>query len=649
LYSQSTESVANSIEAINCVFITTGIEFAVPVEEDKYDGLVDGKELHITQLSDPNNQDDWKMKWSFMKIEQLDRSCDDREYYTTFLDNFNGDELNADNWITGYRDAYPYNFTLNEDNATSLSLPEFVTVEGGLLRLRMGVNNTGVNTVAFPRENEPDFEVTFANGTGAITTNTQRDFVSAELKGGCFSTGRYTVRAKAMPVNKDETTVSAVWFYGWPGEVDLYEQCLSDDCNVHKATFHQWSVDDGNLAQHYDLLLRSSNAGGNGEHMYYQERIKDNGKYGGKFVEYQLEWTPYEMNIRYDNKTIFSFYKYYSLGADGCGRVPLSCDQILSGVPLDDVWEISTWNRWREHFMDLIISTGIPDPNTPFGEDQFFEVDWVRFEHKTDNAAIQGPALLCAEDIRDAEYSMVSDDVIEGPLGWSFLEEGVVPASGLGQNPLKIWAIDEKLSEINIQVTTGNKLSCMDYNTFRTIQVGPPAVGEFRVESRGCGGVVIHGDYPFDIGDYSWGIIPTDTNIPLTISTGGDWVSVFENSPKLNGGFGFRYLLTLTNDCGQNQQEGFHWVPSCKEYSIRPLVNPFSKDIRYIVYEDDVTADFGVDLSISLSDSNGNIVATHSSHGSGVINTANIQSGTYYLTTVIPGTGEVISTTVLKN
>ncbi|SEQ48004.1 T9SS type A sorting domain-containing protein [Neolewinella agarilytica] len=653
---QSTSSNFVYSDHTDCGSLSQTHEFTVPIEEDKYDGLVDGKEIHYTRLSDPSPSDDWQMKWSFLKIEQLDMECDERPYVTTFFDGFAGTELDTNNWITGYRDIPPFNLTLNEEDAKSLALPEFVSVEDDLLRLRIGTNNTGNNTVTFIQPDSSEVERSFRNGTGTITTNTNRKWETQNLRGGCLSKGRYTIRAKAPQVHLDESFVSAVWFFGWAGEVDLYEQCLNNNsslgnsCDVMKASFHQWAVDDGNVGQHYDLQNRSPNAGESGEHMFYQKKIEDKGKYSGKFIEYQLEWTPYEMIIRYDNEEVFTFHRYWTFDEEGCKRFPLTCDRIPSGVPLDNVWEIVTWNRWRSFFMDLVISTGLNRADEVFEEDEFFEVDWVRFEHKTDNALINGPELLCpGENLGDFNYSMTFDDVIQGPIQWSFSEEGVVPRSSLNQNPLRLWSIDDDLNSFDIQATTQNGLSCMDYRVAGTVRVGNPTVENFTTENRGCSGLVLYGDYPADIGTYDWQVFPTDKNVPLDITQGDNWLAVHPDDLSSTASYGFRYILTLTNRCGRTQQEGFHWVQGCKEFTIKSITNPVTDLLRYVIYEDGKEYARDNEVDVFLYDFNGNVLSTQKSTGRGEIAVTPLQPKTYYLSAKIPGTEQAVSTTIIKN
>ncbi|WP_273446025.1 hypothetical protein [Neolewinella agarilytica] len=642
-------------ETIGCGDPYQTYAFNIPVEEDKYDGLADGKELHLMIVDDPSPSDDWRMKWSFLKIEQLDMECDDRPYFTTFFEDFEGTELDTNNWITGYRDTIPFNLTLNEEDVTSLALPEFVSVEDDLLRLRIGTNNTGNNTVTFPREGGPGVERSFRNGAGVITTNTDRDWRS-DIKGGCLSFGRYTVRAKAPLVHKDNRFVSAIWFYGWAGEVDLYEQCLNQNssidnsCNVMKASFHQWAVDDGNLGQHYFRQDTTPNAGDSGEHMFYQKKIDDKGKYSGKFSEYQLEWTPYQMTIRYNDDDAFTMYRYWSYDESTCAISPLLCHEIPSGEPLDNVWEIVTWNRWRKLFMDLVISSSVTDASEIFFEDEFFEVDWVRFEHKTDNALINGPELLCpGENLGDFNYSMTFDDVIQGPIQWSFSEEGVVPRSSLNQNPLRLWSIDDDLNSFDIQATTQNRLSCMDYRVAGTVRVGNPTVENFTTENRGCSGLVLYGDYPADIGTYDWQVFPTDKNVPLDITQGDNWLAVHPDDLSSTASYGFRYILTLTNRCGRTQQEGFHWVQGCKEFTIKSITNPVTDLLRYVIYEDGKEYARDNEVDVFLYDFNGNVLSTQKSTGRGEIAVTPLQPKTYYLSAKIPGTEQAVSTTIIKN
>lgn len=638
----------------------------IPLEDDKYDGLADGLEEHVVLDIDQSEGADTELRWAFMKVNSLEHECNNNQYVPTFVDNFDEHPLSqpaeTSVWVNGYlNNQYPFNLTNNEEGK-SLALPEFVRQGNSSLQLVIATNNTGRDTVTFPETGLMQFN----NGSGAISTNRRRD-VKSRIAGGCVSYGRYTIEARALESNDDKRVVSAVWFYGSAGEVDLYEQCLTsdDNCKRHRQHIHQWSLDDDNVNMHYDSIfdrVGSRNASGDGDHVFYNDDSPGK-EYTGRWVDYEMEWTPYAIKIRYDGEEVFAMNRYWKFGNSPEQRRPLTCDEIESGVPLGDVWELLSWNQFRRGFMDLVLSTGIHanerDDGTfidrDFGDEEIiFDVNRVIFEHQIENPYIQGPQVMCREDNWGNEtntFSIQTGEVLDDPLRWFFVEDGIVPRTGYNQNPFKIFSIPENYNEFTIGVQTDNLLSCVDYTTLRRVRVGEPVIPEFMVENRGCTGVSITADYPNDLATFDWSIIPTNPDLSLYIQESGNQLQVFANDSSYKKGFGFRYFVTMTNECGTNTQEGFHWVRGCtSSYRLKISENPFRKKVRFVVLKDDAAYTRpSADIVVRLVNRNGNLIEQQMSNGAGEINTSLLATDNYYLIVNLPEGGQTLSEQVFKN
>ena len=304
--------------------------------------------------------------------------CNENEYQTVVFDDFNGPEIDTAIWYTA-----PQNISCNTivhatqncgtPHNSSFNRPENVVVRDGHLYLQTRKLDRPfefscfecIDSVAnfYPAKN--DIELNYS--TGQIAT---RNLVSLDNPEGCYRFGRFSARLRLPPAHQRST--AAFWFWGWAGEIDVFEMCMLDCDSELQTNIHAWGVKDpenteAHLTMDQDIPLPDFT----------------------DFHVYEMEWTPYKIVMRIDGKVMRQFYRFYkkesftTSGPDTTiahtAMIPVECDDLNPNVE-NEVYEHVAWNRFARFRLDMILGTSYRrEPRTATSA---MVVDWVKVEQR---------------------------------------------------------------------------------------------------------------------------------------------------------------------------------------------------------------------------------------------------------------------------
>ncbi|MEZ4984026.1 MAG: family 16 glycosylhydrolase [Saprospiraceae bacterium] len=364
----------------------------IPFNEDAYDGNVDGKETHYILPNISYNGIEDRLQSNFLKIDKIEEICNDLDYSVLYQEEFNGIEINLNKWTTSpHGDPYAWGPT----QAPVWFHPDFVQVDQGLLKIKiegMFINDNNLNypTVYSWSENNEVYTQSRYSLAGWVMTDTP-----SSPESGCLRYGRYSIKAKLPDPSVGEAW-SAFWFYGYAGEIDHFEYCLND-CDKMKFSYHAWSAlncEDTNYRHYRDYLWNVPDCDPYSNHVLYNKEGDFPYDPFNSFNIYTLEWTPYKIVWYINGEEVYQFYRYYRINCNSILPSPLECSDIDKGVPLDDVYEVKTWNRLKEQRMDLILNGTHGGTIRPYINEEFI-IDWVKFEHRVGDIGMIGESTIC--------------------------------------------------------------------------------------------------------------------------------------------------------------------------------------------------------------------------------------------------------------
>lgn len=251
----------------------------------------------------------------------------ENEYKLVWSDEFEGTELNRDDW----------NVELHEPGWVNEELQEYVDSEENIYLEDGKLVLKPVKTV---RENEVSYT------SGRVNTQNKHN----------FTYGKFEVRAK---VPEGKGYLPAFWLmaadenvYGqWPrcGEIDIME-ILGDATNTLHGTIH------------YGHNSTSGHKESKGTY------VLENGAFSDDFHTYSCEWEPGKITWYVDGVKYYEENKWYTAMSDGTGKLtyPAPFDQ-----PFYIILNLAVGGNW----------VGNPDETTDF-ENQTYEIDYVKVYQK---------------------------------------------------------------------------------------------------------------------------------------------------------------------------------------------------------------------------------------------------------------------------
>ena len=294
----------------------------------------------------------------------------DAKYHLLWSDEFDGTELNKNNW----------NIELRQPGWTNNELQEYtnsksnVYLRDGFLVLKAQKSETDNGNIAYT--------------SGKVNSQNKRD----------FTYGKVVVRAK-VPVGKG--LWPAIWMmpkkestYGqWPrcGEIDIME-VLGSEANRMYGTLH------------YGV-----------PHKQNQGSVKlDAGSFASDFHEYSVEWEPGEIRFLLDGNLYYSTNNWFSAPSE-------DADELAYPAPFNQPFFVQ---------MNLAVGgdwPGNPDEHTDFNNAEFL-IDYVRVyqlsDYDTNVTKPQPDMTMRKQDetgnfIHNGDFS--TDESLTDSEDWSFL------------------------------------------------------------------------------------------------------------------------------------------------------------------------------------------------------------------------------------
>ncbi|MBW6491441.1 MAG: glycoside hydrolase family 16 protein [Lentimicrobium sp.] len=256
--------------------------------------------------------------------------CESGNWVLTYADEFEGDVLNVQDWVTWY----PYSedgsdrcaFCRTHGREGQIFLDENVEVSDGLMRI-------------------------IAKQDSVEWMGEHRDYTSGMIHSRtAFGHGRYEVRSKLPP---GAGFWPAIWTFGQiSAELDIMEAGMQNPKRYH-TSIHNWQV--GIMAHNKNRVRRNL---------------------AEDFHVYTMEWEPNIIRFFIDEKEVWSLSRFTSRR----GRNLKTCDLKPGRYKINPVFPSELERLY------LIIGLGIGNESTPFtkspdGETIFpnqMEVDWIR-------------------------------------------------------------------------------------------------------------------------------------------------------------------------------------------------------------------------------------------------------------------------------
>lgn len=320
-------------------------------------------------------------------------------YKLLWHDEFDGEELNTDNWNIELREP---GWTNNELQAYTDS-PENVYLADGMLILKpvKGKNENGLTCYT----------------SGKVNSKGKRQFLY----------GKVVVRAK---VPAGQGFWPAIWmmpqdesFYGqWPkcGEIDIME-ILGNQTNLLYANIH-YGLPHGENQGIYKLA---------------------EGNFSEDFHEYGLEWEPDEMRFYVDGELYHTVNNWYT-AVEGE-------DEVTYPAPFD-----------QPFFLQLNLAVGGDWPGDPDGTTDFekaeFAIDYVRVYQKEayDTDVVKPSSVMREPDetgnfVRNGDFAVQED--LEDEEDWKFiLLEGGSGSAEIADGEMRITSASAGKQEYSVQL-----------------------------------------------------------------------------------------------------------------------------------------------------------------------------------------------------
>ena len=630
-----------TVNCISCTW-TTAQEceqtFSIPLAKDTFDGIQDGIEVHRF-FGDIR---DGKM----MKVNQINGpECDLSPYQTVFMDDFTGTSLNETAWIIGYNHPAPYDVLGNDENH-AIVLPGLTKVENGLLNLEYQFfSPPHVHTYQLP--NGTTATVERKVGAGGISSN---NTLSLDDESGCLRYGRYSISAKLPTIYCQ----AAFWFYGWAGEIDIFETCMNRranerNCSVLDLSLHQWGYTHCDLEKNqYRLLHEQTDGHSCGKFERNTEVDIPQNWFTSTFVTYGMEWTPYKIVWLIDDEPVFTFYRYYEWNS--CGYATgLECWQIPKGQPLANVWEHLGWNRFAHHGMNLILSPNAVedkvDNQSDLGDSPVFSIDWIKIEQKLGGIQLSTPNFgICDGDVAEFEVELPAGYVESDIVSWNH-SSNLILESTQG-NTLQLQANGNGSGFVEAEVDIPG--SCFNMTLREEVTIGPPSGITVSSTYQRCHGFNLKADIPPNVGTVTWKVTPAVGPEYYVYNT--NTILIDQPDPSIPGQLPYvRWVLTVTNSCGESVKQGTLWFEECNMFAFTAHPNPTTGAITFALKKNDLPYITENVVTVTLLDGNLTALSDYEYNAAveGTIHLGALPVGDYYLSTLVEGQ-QIISAKIIK-
>jgi len=329
----------------------------------------------------------------------------DPAYKLVWEDNFDGTELNMDDWNYEYHEPGWVNAEWQE----YVDAPENIYVKDG-------------NLVIQPIKMKKDHMDYYTSGR--INTQNKHDFLY----------GRFEARCK-VPDGKG--FLPAFWmmptdesFYGqWPkcGEIDIME-VLGDDTTIAHGTLH-FGEPHTQRQGTYQL---------------------ENGNFSDEFHVFAVEWDPGEMRFYVDNELYYTESDWFTT-RNGFDEVtyPAPYDQ-----PFYMILNVAVGGSW----------VGYPDTTTEFGDNAQLVVDYVRVYQKDsydDNVSKPEKEVVLKEADETGNYIVNSnfteaEDLADTQDWYFLLFNGGVGEAAISEDAIHISTTEAGTEEYSVQLVQPN-------------------------------------------------------------------------------------------------------------------------------------------------------------------------------------------------
>ena len=468
--------------------------------------------------------------------------CPNQDWRLVFHDEFNGDMINSEKWLT----YYPFTadgsdqamITRTSEDAMGVNLDENVFQENGMLKIR--VKNEQVNW----------FGQTKKFSTGVIYSRGNWKFYK----------GRFEIRCKIPYASGAPLLWPAFWMHGGiPGmtnsesEIDVFEFCGHQPA-VIKTDMHRFYEGGGSR---YDCHSAASISGAQGYH--------------SSFHVFAVEWDHYYLRWYVDGQLIRSDCSLITLGGQsvsGCnvaqgtfGRNPKF---PRAGAQLNVIANCAVARSGQNEFCGSQNQS-----SSAFPVD--FEIDWIRVYQREGQA--HHPALYTSSDqlnIHTTHQTLCQNQeatvTLSGPAGniqWTLgphLER--VSATG---NSITIRATAGASSGSWVTASsTGAPLSSGNGTRSITIQVGAPVASYSSVTVAPCGNIIemtcytgpndmnVNHEYYINNQQLSESCITLGNYYPILPWHHQAWYCTGENP----GDFCMPREMRVSNACGSDSRQG---------------------------------------------------------------------------------------------
>ncbi|MGB3545865.1 MAG: family 16 glycosylhydrolase, partial [Saprospiraceae bacterium] len=585
----------------------------VPLNEDIFDGLVDGKEEHIYVAGD-------FMRTGMVKLSRFDGECHaDLPYQEVLKDDFNGTSLNTEFWKVGH-DSEPPNDVAFVQEFPHWFDPSMVRVKNGSLHLLVGKTP----------EDQLVREVRLENGSivtqsreymvGMVNSRNLNPFLSGtNVESGCFLEGRFTIRAK-LPKLK---AAAAFWFYGWAGEVDQFELCgENSECEIF-TTYHQWNLhpcDEGYTV--YETLNGLNEEACEGEgmpHLVLSKVVAMPDSPYDNFHEYSLEWENDKITWYFDDEIVYEVYRYYQVEKTHLigsmyryDREPIRCAQIPQGQSLSNIYEALWWDRLRGFNLNAILNSAINgeiENSKELDGIKSFEIDWFKVEQRYDEIfELKGTSNIC---LGVTETFNLTGNEMEGlALNWIVSENLEIVATNT--TSISVKSLEQGPGFVRLEIL--NPKSCLPTMLKKIIYVGPPPPFYPLISHDPCSDYRIRlvNTSP-EVGEISWQI-----NMPFLYQ-----YEFSEDKMEVRLPYGNLFLpeidfnydpvsftVTQTNECGSVSRQGqLLFEQNCfKGYKLAAWPNPTSGQIQFGILKDEEAYTPDESLLVEVLDINMTVV-----------------------------------------
>ncbi len=288
---------------------------------------------HAQALADP-------VEHPVIGLEAAD-FCEHGEWHLVFDDEFNGDSLNTDNWVT----FYPFCSNGDECAPSRSGFPESIQINRDA-----NVHVTGIGTV----------ELIAKRGSLGTWYGASSVYTSGVLFSRVkFNRGRFEARCK-VPKSTSHFLWPAFWLFGGGpscSEIDILE-ILWDHSNMYHHSLHRYN---------YDCNANHAS----------DERAHELPELSSDFHVYRADWDKWFVNFYVDDMLIYRSCRIVDL----LNRPVSACD-VPGGIFIQNQ-AFPGQDAYLSIIFDLAIHKGFPD--TPLGNGPpipdlpaTMEIDYVR-------------------------------------------------------------------------------------------------------------------------------------------------------------------------------------------------------------------------------------------------------------------------------